>query len=99
MGHIMRPSPLLAVSVPQLSTAVPSGGTFPAHGGRAGATIYLRITQGVFPRPVPLGPRAVGWPETEIEAVNAVRIAGKSDEEIRQLVATLEAAREVAADP
>ena len=33
--------------------------------GLSRSTIYLRITQGAFPKPVSLGPRAVGWIEAE----------------------------------
>ena len=36
--------------------------------GLSRSTIYLRIQEGTFPRPVSLGPRAVGWLENEIEA-------------------------------
>jgi prophage regulatory protein len=31
------------------------------------STIYLRVSQGTFPRPVSLGGRAVGWLEAEIQ--------------------------------
>jgi prophage regulatory protein len=31
------------------------------------STIYLRIAQGTFPKPVGLGGRAVGWLEAEIQ--------------------------------
>lgn len=31
------------------------------------STIYLRIAQGTFPKPVNLGGRAVGWLEAEIQ--------------------------------
>ena len=31
------------------------------------ATIYRMIKAGTFPRPVKLGPRAVGWLKVEIE--------------------------------
>jgi prophage regulatory protein len=61
--------------------------------GLSRSTVYLRIAQGVFPRPVSLGGRAVGWPLHEIEALNAARIAGKPEAEIRDLVTKLEAAR------
>ena len=61
--------------------------------GYSRSTIYLRITQGLWPRPVSLGPRSVGWPEDEVAAVNAARIAGKTDEEIRGLVSRLETDR------
>jgi prophage regulatory protein len=39
----------------------------------------------------------VGWPSSEVTAINAARIAGKTDEEIRALVVKLEAARKSAA--
>jgi prophage regulatory protein len=62
--------------------------------GYSRSTIYLRISQGLWPRPVSLGPRAVGWPAHEIEALNAARIAGRDDHEIRRLVVQLVAARQ-----
>lgn len=61
--------------------------------GLSRSTVYLRISQGLWPKPVSLGARTVGWPAAEVAAVNAARIAGKSDEEVRQLVAKLEASR------
>ena len=65
--------------------------------GYSRSTIYLRISQGLWPKPISLGPRAVGWPDEEITAINTARIAGKSDDEIRALVTKLEAARKTAA--
>jgi prophage regulatory protein len=65
--------------------------------GLSRSTTYLRITQGLWPKPVSLGARAVGWPSAEVTAINLARIAGKSDDDIRQLVLKLEAARKVAA--
>lgn len=35
--------------------------------GLSRSTIYLRVSQGTFPKPISLGPRAVGWIEAEIE--------------------------------
>src|SRR5579859_552831 len=35
--------------------------------GLSRSTVYQRVTEGRFPRPVSLGARAVGWIETEIE--------------------------------
>ena len=61
--------------------------------GMSRSTIYQRIAQGVFTRPVNLGGRIVAWPATEVAALNAARIAGKSNTEIRELVLILEAAR------
>ena len=48
-----------------------------AASGYSRSTIYLRIAQGLWTKPVLLGARAVGWPASEIEALNAARIAGK----------------------
>lgn len=61
--------------------------------GLSRSTIYLRITQQEFTHPVSLGARAVGWPAHEVAALNAARIAGKPETEIRALVVKLEAAR------
>ena len=68
-----------------------------AESGYSRSTIYLRIAQGLWTKQVSLGPRCVGWPRHEVAALNAARIAGRSDEEIRALVVTLEAARKAAA--
>lgn len=67
-----------------------------AETGASRSTIYLRIQQGLWPKPVKLGPRSVGWPASEIAALNAARIAGLADSEIRSLVAKLETARKAA---
>ncbi len=64
--------------------------------GLSRSTIYLRIAQGLWTKPVSLGARAVGWPSDEVAAINAARIAGKDDEEVRALVAKLEMARKAA---
>lgn len=63
--------------------------------GRSHSSHYLDIQQGLFTRPVKIGMRAVGWPANEVATLNAARIAGKSDEEIRALVTKLEANRKV----
>jgi prophage regulatory protein len=43
--------------------------------GLSRSTIYLRIAQGTFPKPVNLGGRAVGWIEEEVQSWLAERIA------------------------
>ena len=35
--------------------------------GLSRSTIYLRVSQDTFPKPVSLGARAVGWVEAEIQ--------------------------------
>lgn len=37
-----------------------------ARTGLSRSTLYAMMAQGMFPRPVRLGLRAVGWPEAEI---------------------------------
>ncbi len=68
-----------------------------SESGYSRSTIYLRISQGLWTKQVNLGPRCVGWPAHEVTSLNAARIAGKTDEEIRALVLRLEAARNAAA--
>lgn len=65
--------------------------------GRSRSAHYSDIHEGLFSRPVSIGARAVAWPANEVEAINAARIAGKSDDEIRTLVTKLEAARKMSA--
>ena len=62
-------------------------------GHRSHASIYNAIKAGLFTKAVPIGQRSVGWPDAEVSAVCAARIAGKSDAEIRELVCRLHAKR------
>ena len=48
-----------------------------ARTGLARATIYAHISQGSFPAPIKLGPRASGWVEAEIEGWVAARMAAR----------------------
>jgi prophage regulatory protein len=68
-----------------------------SESGYSRSTIYLRITQGLWTKQVSLGPRCVGWPAHEVAALNAARIANKSDAEIRALVVKLQVARKASA--
>ncbi|MFO1348978.1 MAG: AlpA family phage regulatory protein [Pseudomonadales bacterium] len=65
--------------------------------GLSRSTLYLRIAQGLWTKPISLGGRTVGWPACEVAALNAARIAGQPDEAIRVLVQKLEAARKAVA--
>lgn len=60
---------------------------------------YQDIRDGLFTKPVAIGTRARAWPVYEVEAINAARVAGKTDDEVRELVAQLEAARKAAHRP
>jgi prophage regulatory protein len=62
-------------------------------GHRADASVYNAIRVGLFTNGVAIGQRAKGWPDYEVDAINAARVAGKSDSEIRELVKELHAKR------
>lgn len=66
--------------------------------GKSRSTLYREIAKTLFTKPVQIGGDRVAWPANEVAAINAARIAGKSDDEIRQLVAELEAARTAGAE-
>ena len=46
-----------------------------ARTGLSRSTIYVRVAEGRFPKPVPLGARSVGWIESELEEWVRDRIA------------------------
>ena len=56
--------------------------------GLSRSSIYLRISQGRFPKPISLGERAVGWVESEvndwltrmIEASRQTQVRGRKTE-------------------
>ena len=50
-----------------MATAILRLPTVKARTGLSRSTIYLRISEGRFPKPVSLGGRAVGWVEKEID--------------------------------
>jgi len=64
--------------------------------GCSRSTLYLRIKQGLWTKPVKLGDRAVGWPASEVTAINTALIAGKPNDYIRTLVQELERGRKLA---
>ena len=67
-------------------------------GDRSHASIYSKVHAGLFTVPVQIGQRSVGWPDTEVAAINAARIRGDSDDQIRALVNKLHAARMAGSD-
>ena len=51
--------------------------------GLARSTLYFLIQEGKFPKPIPLGPRAVGWLESEVEAWISERVADRDERRIQ----------------
>ena len=64
-----------------------------ATGYRSTASIYNLIKLGLWTKSVSIGVRSVGWPSDEIVAINAARIAGLTDDQIRDLVQRLHTKR------
>jgi prophage regulatory protein len=64
-----------------------------ATGYRSTASIYNNINAGLWTKPVLIGQRSVGWPSDEVIALNKARIAGATDEQLRELVIRLHAKR------
>ena len=61
--------------------------------GYSRSTIYLYIANGLFPSPIKIGARSVGWPEDEINQIIRARISGQTENAIKQLVLNIQAAR------
>jgi prophage regulatory protein len=61
--------------------------------GKSRSGHYADISAGLFTKPVKVGVRAAGWPDTEVEALQAATIAGMPPEQVRQLVQRLTAER------
>lgn len=65
-----------------------------AHTPLQKCTIYKLIARGLFPPSIKIGLRAAAWLESEINAINAARAAGKPERELKALVKQLIANRQ-----
>jgi prophage regulatory protein len=68
-------------------------GVLPSFGYKSKTSVYEDIKLGVLTTPVRLGKRSVGWPDYEVESICRARIAGWSDDQIRELVGQLHSER------
>jgi prophage regulatory protein len=66
--------------------------------GSSRATLYRAVKSGLMTAPVKTGEKASAWPEYEVDAIQAARIAGLPDDEIRALVTALQLNRQRHAD-
>jgi len=57
--------------------------------GISQTSLFNQTRDGLFPPPIPLGARAVGFIEHEVQVVLAARSIGKSENEIRLIVSAL----------
>ena len=59
-----------------------------ARTGLCRASLYKRISAGLFPRPVKaFGRQRAGWPSDEVETLIRAHVAGASESRIAELVA------------
>ena len=65
--------------------------------GEKKSAFYAKAAAGLMPRPIRIGAKIVAVPEYELRAVNAARIRGASESELRALVADLHARRALVA--
>ncbi len=57
--------------------------------GISRSTLFNRISAGLIPPSISLGGRAVGWLESEIQAVLSAFVSGMSPDDIKELVVNL----------
>jgi len=57
--------------------------------GWSKSTLYNRINDGVFPTPISLGARAVGFVENECDKVVQAMIAGYTEQQLKILVQSI----------
>jgi prophage regulatory protein len=69
-----------------------------ALAGLSNTSLFEQTKAGIFPPPISIGARAVGFISHEIQTVIAARSIGKSDDEIRQIVKALIKQRETSAN-
>lgn len=68
-------------------------GTKRVLGYRSDESVRGAVRAGLFTTGVSIGQRSKGWPDYEVRAIAAARIAGQSDDQIRELVKKLHADR------
>ncbi len=64
-------------------------------GNPGNSTLYDWAKRELLTPPVKRGPRASGWPKSEIDAITSARVSGATDDEVRRLVRRLIAERGV----
>jgi len=57
--------------------------------GMSHATLYRRISEGLFPPGVSLGNRSVGWLAHEVDTILKAFASGKTTEELQAIVKAL----------
>ncbi len=66
--------------------------------GFSTATLYRHINEGIWPKPIRLGGKAVGWFTYEVDALIAAHVAENTKYQIKALVNSLEKLRTASAE-
>lgn len=61
--------------------------------GKTRSPLYADIQAGLFVKPIKLGIRTAGWPESEVSQLIQARIEGATQEALKALVENLHRAR------
>jgi prophage regulatory protein len=69
------------------------------HSGYSRSMLYSLISQGLYPKPLKIGERAVAWPSQEVERMVESIISQQSLVERRELVRKLEVNRGISFSP
>ena len=54
------------------------------------SSLYAKISEGLFPKPVKVGSRKIAWPQYEVDQVMAFYLSTTDEEERKTFVANLE---------
>lgn len=57
------------------------------------STLYTKVQQGVFPKPVKLGKRKIAWPQHEVDQMMIFYLRSPSEEQAQDFVRDLESDR------
>ncbi|PAY01861.1 transcriptional regulator [Pseudoalteromonas sp. HM-SA03] len=63
--------------------------------GWSKSTLYNRLKEGLFPTPISLGARSVGFVESECDRVIQAMIAGYSEQQLKDMVQSIISSRSV----
>ncbi|MBT9611914.1 MAG: AlpA family phage regulatory protein [Burkholderiales bacterium] len=62
--------------------------------GLSRSSIYLQISDGLFPPPIHMSARCSAWPMHEVQRIILARVAQKTESEVREIVREIIKARQ-----
>ena len=61
--------------------------------GTGRSTLYTKVQQGAFPKPIKLGKRKVAWPQHEVDQMMIFYLRSPSERQVQDFVRELESVR------